>query len=392
MTNDSEKLSGRRMAYLLLDLPGAGTTIQGFTVCEALLARGSEVDLVVVRNSGILVDRVPAGVRLIELCPVARRWRWPGTLARLLGILRLARYLRSARPDVLISGASGSSLVALPASWLARRPSRVALTITNDFYHRRHARDRGRQISAFVARRFYGYADKVIAVSGRMAASLIEEEGLPEDVVEAIHPPIDVAAIRERAEEPVDHPWFAPDAPPVVISVGRPSVQKCLEVMIDAIALVNEQREVRLFNMGEGPKSTVERLLARAHERGIGDRVEFAPFDENPFKYMARAQVYALSSLWEGSPIVLKEALACGCLIVATDCPFGPWDILAGGKYGALVPMNDPPAMAEAILGQLADPIPAEVLRQRSLDFDLPVTIAQYVALIAGLLDRAPEA
>ena len=118
--------------------------------------------------------------------------------------------------------------------------------------------------------------------------------------------------------------------------------------------------------MGEGPKETVDRLLARASERGIGDRVKLVPFDANPFKYVARAQVYALSSLWEGSPIVLKEALACGCPSVATDCPFGPWD-------------------REAI--ELLRTERADVLRRRSLDFDLDVTIAQYEALIVGLLD-----
>jgi glycosyltransferase involved in cell wall biosynthesis len=387
MTRDSDKLARRRIAYLLLDLPGAGTTIQGFTVCESLCERGADVDLVVVRNAGILAERVPAGVRVVELCGVARRRGWPAFPTRLIAAFRLARYLGSERPAVVLSGASGSNLIALAASRLSGRGSRVVLTITNDFYHRRHAGDRGRQASAFLARRFYGGADKVIAVCGKMAQSLVEEEGLPEPVVEAIHPPIDVAAIRERAEEPVDHPWFAPGAPPVVISVGRPSAQKCLEVMIDAVALVNEQREVRLFNLGEGPKRTVDRLRARARARGIGDRVELVPFEANPFKYMARARVVALSSLWEGSPIVLKEALACGCPSVATDCPFGPWDILGGGKYGALVPMNDPTAMAEAILGQLADPIPADVLRRRALDFDLEVSIAQYEALIVGLLD-----
>ena len=236
-------------------------------------------------------------------------------------------------------------------------------------------------------RRFYGRADKVIAVSGRMAESLIEREGLPREVVEAIHPPVDVKNSQERAKEPVDHPWFAPREPPVVIGVARPSAQKCLEVMIDAIAAVNQHREVRFFNIGEGPKQTVDRLLARAREHGIGDRVAFAPFEANPLKYVARAQVFALSSQWEGSPIVLKEALACGCPIVATDCPFGPWDILEGGKYGSLVPMNDPAAMAQAILEQLADPIPAEVSCKRSLDFDLEVTIGQYEALVLGLLD-----
>ena len=131
----------------------------------------------------------------------------------------------------------------------------------------------------------------------------------------------------------------------------------------------------------------MDELIARARERGIEDRVEFAPFEPNPFKYMAKARVYALSSLWEGSPIVLKEALACGCPIVATDCPFGPWDILGGGKFGSLVPMNDSHAMAAAILDELDNPIPSEILRKRSLDFDVKVTIAQYEALIVRLLD-----
>ena len=161
MPKHTDKLAQRRIAYLLLDLPGAGTTIQGFTVCKSLLEKGAQVDLLVVRKTGILAERVPAGVRVVELCPVAQRWRLTTHPAGILAVFRLARYLKSAHPAVLLSGASGSNLIALAASQLSGWGSRVVLTITSDLYHRRHDRDRGRWLSPFLVRRFYGRADKV---------------------------------------------------------------------------------------------------------------------------------------------------------------------------------------------------------------------------------------
>ncbi|MDX1656566.1 MAG: glycosyltransferase, partial [Candidatus Competibacteraceae bacterium] len=134
---------------------------------------------------------------------------------------------------------------------------------------------------------------------------------------------------------------------------------------------------VRLAILGEGKlRAELERL---AGQLGIARRVALLGFRENPYAFMAKADLFVLSSEREGNPNVLVEALAVGTPAVATDCPSGPREILAGGRYGTLVPMDDEQALAEAILATLQNPPPAELLREAVRDFTLERSSAAYL-------------
>jgi glycosyltransferase involved in cell wall biosynthesis len=125
-------------------------------------------------------------------------------------------------------------------------------------------------------------------------------------------------------------------------------------------------------------------LLALAAEHGVAADVALPGFVANPFAYMARAATFALSSVNEGLPGVLIQAMACGCPVVSTDCPSGPAEILAGGRYGRLVPPGDAAALAEAILATLDAPPPAGLLRQRAGWFSVERAVAQYERIMLG--------
>jgi glycosyltransferase involved in cell wall biosynthesis len=99
--------------------------------------------------------------------------------------------------------------------------------------------------------------------------------------------------------------------------------------------------------LGEGPERAA--LEAQARREGIKDCVALPGFVDNPYSYMARAAVFALSSDWEGLPTVLIESLALGTPVVSTDCESGPREILSHGVLGELVPVGDVPALANAI-------------------------------------------
>jgi glycosyltransferase involved in cell wall biosynthesis len=107
-------------------------------------------------------------------------------------------------------------------------------------------------------------------------------------------------------------------------------------------------------------------------------------FVANPFAYMARAALFALSSINEGLPGVLIQAMACGCPVVSTDCPSGPAEILAGGRYGRLVAPGDDAALAAAILATLDAPPAAESLRERAGFFSVERAVAQYERVMLG--------
>ena len=101
--------------------------------------------------------------------------------------------------------------------------------------------------------------------------------------------------------------------------------------------------------------------MPQTEQQGLHDDVVFLGWQSNPYPYMRRAGVFVLPSNYEGFPNAMLEAMACGVPVVATDCPHGPAEILAGGRYGILTPMDDEQAMVLAITGALNDP----ELRQR---------------------------
>jgi glycosyltransferase involved in cell wall biosynthesis len=126
----------------------------------------------------------------------------------------------------------------------------------------------------------------------------------------------------------------------------------------------------------------VAELKALVGELGVAGDVAMVGFVDNPFAFMARSSVFALSSLYEGLPGVLIQALACGCPVVSTDCPSGPREILDGGRFGALVPVSDEAALARAIEDVLDDPPPAEDLRTRAGLFTVKRSVDHYLRLL----------
>jgi glycosyltransferase involved in cell wall biosynthesis len=114
----------------------------------------------------------------------------------------------------------------------------------------------------------------------------------------------------------------------------------------------------------------------------VADDVSLPGFVSNPYGYMARANLLALSSNYEALPTVLIEALACGCPIVATDCPGGVREILDGGRWGRLVPLGDHEAMKDAILRTLDDPPKPERLRRRAMEFHVDRVVDRYLRVL----------
>jgi glycosyltransferase involved in cell wall biosynthesis len=125
-------------------------------------------------------------------------------------------------------------------------------------------------------------------------------------------------------------------------------------------------------------------LMALATQLGIAEDVVLPGFVANPFAYMARAAVFVLSSVWEGLPSVLIEALACGCPVVSTNCLGGPAEILANGEYGPLVPVGDDAALADAILWVLSTPPDRNRLRARAARFSVDYAADRYLEVLLG--------
>ena len=403
-----------KIAVLLPSLEGGGAERSMLNLATGFLAKGREVDIVLCQAKGAFLDEIPAGATMIELeATGGLRARWiiarsnlqdffirlrPVLLAKktapeVARIRSLQRYIVASQPDVILSALPYANLSAIWAKELSgsRVPVIVSERIALSSYCAAPSNSRKwrwRYLPELV-RRTYPKANRVVAVSDHVADELITTIGLHQDSVITVHNPVVDDNLRTRAQQPLEHPWFAQDEPPVILAAGRFTEQKDFATLIRAFAAVRADREARLVILGEGRlRDDLEQLVCTL---GIQADVYMPGFVENPFQYMARASVLVLSSAYEGLPGVLIQALACGCPVVSTDCPGGSSEILEDGKYGALVSIGKAGEMAKAVLAELDDPTPREVLLRRAEDFSVERAVNSYLALLDTAVNQAAD-
>lgn len=356
-------MTGRRVAIFLTSMQVGGIQRVARNLGKGLVDAGCAVDLVLVEAEGELLDELPEAVDVVDLdCD-----RVATT------ILPLRNYLATERPDVLYAMMTEINVASIVAHALARSDARLVVSEHNTPTESATS-TKDRAVLA-AAGRLYPRADHTVAVSRGVYDDLLTTSRLDPSDVSVIHNPMDVTALRERAADPIDHPWLTDDRYDVVISAGRHVPQKGFDTLIEAFAALDDA-DRRLLLLGEGEQTDELRELAA--ELGVESRVEFPGYVENPFNYIANADVFVLASEYEGFGMVLVEAMACGCPVVSTECPSGPSEILEDGRYGPLVPVGDADRMAAAIEATLASPPDERTLRSRATDFSVEAITERY--------------
>ena len=387
------------IALFIYSLRGGGAQQRALTLANGFTARGHAVDLVVVAEEYVDATFHP-GVRVIVLEQNWHRvFKQLNQRINVRGLLTasaipaLARYLRNEQPDVLLSGASHVNLVAV----FARRLSgmRIPLVLRASNHPSGNIRwwppfgQLIRRLLRYALGMVYPWADHIIAVSHGVAREVQRLTGLPDDRVTTIYNPVVDPCIARRALEPVDHTWVADAQTPLILAVGRLTVQKDYPTLIRAFARVCAVRPAHLVILGEGrQRGKLEKLV---HTLGLDTDVALPGYADNPFAWMSKAAVLVLSSAWEGLPGVVIEALACGCPVVSTDCPSGPREILQDGAIGPLVPVHDDNALAAAILNVLAAPPERTVLLNRAQDFAIDPGVDAYLRVLTVQTARRAE-
>jgi len=342
--------------------------------------QGLQVDLVLAKAEGPYLSQVPKEVRVVDL----------GARRALCSLPGLVRYLRRERPQAMLSTLNHANIIALWAKKLARVPTRLVVREANTVsVEATNADTLKGKLMPHLIRIFYPWADAIVANSRGVAEDLMKLTDLPPDKIKVIYNPVVTPELFVKAEEPLDHPWFRPGEPPVILGVGRLTKQKDFPTLIRAFALVRKERPARLMILGEGEERP--NLEALVRELGLEEDVALPGFVENPYKYMKRAAVFVLSSRWEGFGNVLVEAMALGTPVVATDCPSGPAEILEGGKWGQLVPVGNETSLARAIILALSKPVNAGELRSRAQLFSVDGVVQLYLDLL-GVLRSGSQA
>lgn len=371
--HDTKNTTSSRIALYMPSLDGGGAERVMVTVANALIEQGHSVDLVLVRAKGDYGDLVHENVNVIDL-----------QASRILASLpRLIRYLQGQRPDAMLSTLFFTNVVATWACrWVADSPRLVLREANTISAKSAEASNPKFRLMPYLTRWFYPWADRVVTVSKAAGGDLVQTTGISSEKVQTIYNPVVTTDLHEKAGEPVDHPWFQDEAPPIVLGAGRLERQKDFKTLIRAFKRVREHRRARLVILGKGSQKKELRALARS--LGVGEDVLLPGFVDNPFKYMARSDVFVLSSRFEGLPGVLIQAMAVGCPVVSTDCPSGPQEILEGGAHGPLVPVGNVEAMARGIQKILNNPVRAEQLRRGANRFHKDNATKEYLQAILG--------
>lgn len=343
-------------------------------LAEGFCERGFEVDIVAPQVKGEFQAYLPKKVRVVNL-----------RAGRVLTSLpRLVRYLRRSRPAAVLTAMEHSSVIAIWARAIARVPTVIVATVhTNLSEVVKHAPSRKVQFVPFACRLFLHRADAVVAVSRGVASDLVEHAPKCRAIVKLIYNPIITSNILSQSRQAVEHSWFKPGRPPVILGAGRLAEQKDFATLIRAFALVRQRRPARLLILGEGEER--QRLETLAAVLGIRQDVSLPGYEENPYKYMSKAALFVLSSAWEGFGNVLVEALAVGAPVLATDCKDGPREILETVRRGRLVRVGDADALATEILASLDEkPEPASAAALRA--FTMDHVMDEYATLLRSLL------
>lgn len=343
-------------------------------LARGLNDHGCAVDFITRTAQAPYLAELPTGVRRIVLHEKSVRDRTHA----------LYRYVRHNQPDVLLSG-KRSDQETVKAVRMAQAPTRVFFRVGTTLSARNENQGllknwwRMRRM-----RRLFPQADGIIAVSYGVARDVQRLLGIPSERIHVVANPVVTPEMLTATPPPPRHPFYtSPREAPVIMGMGGLRHAKDFPTLLRAFAMVVRSRPARLIILGKG--RLLENLKALSRSLAVERWTDFPGFVENPYGYLAHADLFVLSSLWEGSPNVLTEALAMGTPVVATDCPSGPREILQNGYYGRLVPCGDPQAMAQAILEALENRPDPSFLKQAVVRYTLQASIRQHL-MAFGLL------
>ncbi len=336
--------------------------------------------MAVARQGGSYESDLPEEVDLVVL---SKGWLNSSTWRLVRSVRPLRSYLSDHRPDVVCSVMDHVNVRLMRALNGLADPPATVLSVQNNPQVRFGGGAGWRERLLFWRmKRSYHRADRIVALSQGVAKHL-EEMGLATEKQLSVIYNAGVDDAVYEAQQAMIHSQTSPEDSPLVLACGRLTNQKGYPYLIEAFKDVRNRTGAKLWILGEGEKREVIEDRIRALE--LDGDVKLLGFRENPFKFMAAADLFVLPSLWEGFGNVIVEAMACGTPVVTTDCPHGPGEIVTHEQSGLLVPPADADALSQAMIRMLDDESLSETLvengRERAEDFHVSTIANQYLNL-----------
>jgi len=373
-----------RLLFVLPNLRGGGAERVTLSLLRELDAARYELRLLVLEGPGLLTPLITAKVGVVYP---------PAFLRKGLVLARLVTLFHAWRSDLLVAAMEmrASFCVDFAARWL-RKPAVFWVHVAFGQWAQGLGRRQRRR-----SRRAYSRGAPVIFVSEGARASMADWLGSAQPGWRSIPNPFSEDGYRlAAAMADTRHADLRARMASrrTVIAVGRLEPRKGFDLLLEAAALVvREGIDLDLVILGEGPQR--EALRQQAERLGLGDRLFMPGFVHDAREWIREASCYVLSSRLEGLPTTIIEALSVDTPVIATDCPSGPREILEQGRCGLLVPMDDPAAMAEALVRLLrSESLRLELVaagRQRLRDFEPARVTARWDAVFREALGGAVD-
>ncbi|MDQ3292791.1 MAG: glycosyltransferase [Bacteroidota bacterium] len=335
--------------------------------------QGVEVHVYLTKKEGEFLDQLPPNVRVFE-----------GKGRALTSIGSFIKYLRREQPDAVLSAREFLNLINIFCCLFTFNKTKPVVSLhTNQTAENNAVPNNDILEKNFyflsLAKVLYKIPKKIVAVSAGVADDFSFRMGVDREEIKVIYNPV-YNPIEEALEPNTLLDNFISENPKFIIGVGRLTPQKDWPNLLYAFALVRQKINVSLVILGEGPlRQELEDLIQKL---GLMDCVLLPGFVSNPSYYVKKASTFVISSKYEGFGNVIVEALGVGTPVVSTDCPSGPSEILENGKYGKLVPTENPEALANGILETLNNNHNPEVLINRAKYFSISRIADEYSAYI----------
>lgn len=330
------KIQKKKIMFIIPSLVGGGAERVMMNLITHLERSRYDISLVLFEKKGKYLSSIPAYTKVYDL-------KRKNIYSYVKLVFLLTGIIWKTKPNTVVSFLDYSNMITTLARLLSFRKCNLIISVRCYLYKEDISR-RFKRISFIVYKILSKCANYVIVNSTESGNQLTKLFNLSSDKIRVIYNPLDIEKIDKLKVENADKTILGE----YVLAVGRLAEGKGFSYLLRAYALAKENLNEKLVILGEGHNE--QKLKSLSADLRVQEKVLFLGFQENPYKFMKNAKIFILSSLVEGFPNVLIEAMACGVPVIATNCASGPGEIITNQENGILVPPADEKALAAALV------------------------------------------